>query len=177
VDRPGCKVKVTVKIKVTGTATAAQKAAWKFSIESKWSGKVKLVCPDSRCPAACASGYPVSVELLYVDSGEHYTVVANVPGATAGGRAGLGGTNSMTGWGVNDTTDIAHEFGHMLGSPEHYFTTNGTDYSARGTKSGFRDADGDIMNNPANNPSAADYSLIAKKAGAAIGGGTNCTAQ
>jgi hypothetical protein len=176
-DRPGCTVKVTVKIKVTGTITDDQKAAWKSAVETKWNGKVKLLCPDSRCPAACAAGYPVSIELKYVDSGEHYEVTANAADADADGRAGLGGTTSMTGWGVADTIDITHEFGHMLGNPEHYFTTNGTDYSNGGTKQGFRDADGDIMNNPANDPTAVDYTLVSTKAAAAIGGGTSCTAQ
>jgi hypothetical protein len=40
----------------------------------------------------------------------------------------------MTDWGTADRTDITHEFGHMLGNAEEYFTTNGTDYTAGGTK-------------------------------------------
>lgn len=174
-DRAGCSVKVIVKIKVTGTITDAQKAAWKSAVEGKWSGKVKLVCPDPACAAACPGGYTVNVELRYVTSGEHYEVTANTPAATEGGRAGIGGTTSMTGWGVNDTTDITHEFGHMLGNPEEYFTTDGTDYTAGGTKQGFRDAGGGIMNNPSGDPTTANYELIRTNAAAAMG--LSCTTQ
>ena len=173
--RSPCKVKVIMKLKVSGTATAAQKSAWKSACESKWSGKVKLVCPDASCAAACPGGYPVSIEVQWVDSGEHYTITANSPAATEGGRAGIGGTTSMTGWGVNDTTDITHEFGHMLGCPEEYFTTDGTDYTAGGTKRGFRDADGGIMNNPSNAPKTRNYESIKKAAAAAMG--LTCTVQ
>jgi len=175
VDRPNCSVKVTIKIKVTGTITDAQKTAWKSAIESKWSNKVKLVCNDPACPQACTGGYPVIVELRYVGSGEHYTVTANTPGAAEGGRAGLGGTTSMTGWGVNDTVDITHEFGHMLGNVEEYFTTDRVDYTHGGTVSGFRDAGGGIMNNPSNDPTTGNFHLVAQQAQAAMGG--NCTAQ
>ncbi len=81
----------------------------------------------------------------------------------------------MTGWGVDDTTDITHEFGHMLGCPEEYFTTDGTDYTAGGTKSGFRDAVGGIMNNPSNDPKPANYKLIRENAAAAMG--VACTVE
>lgn len=175
VNRPGCSVTATIKIKVSGTITDAQKAAWKSAIEGKWNGKVKLVCPDPACAAACPGGYPVSVVVQYVNSGEHYTVTANTPAATEGGRAGRGGTTSMTGWGVNDTVDIAHEFGHMLGAPEEYFTTNGTDYTSGGTKRGFRDPDGGIMNNPSNNPLPRNYDLIRRQAASVMG--VSCTTQ
>ncbi len=174
-SRATCSVKAIVKIKVTGTVTEAQKSAWKSAIEDKWNGKAKLSCPDPSCTAACPGGYPIAIELRYVASGEHYTVTANQPSSSASGRAGLGGTTSMTGWGVNDTVDIAHEFGHMLGCPEEYFTTDGVDYTAGGTKTGFRDADGGIMNNPSNNPKPGNYEAIRQEAGAAMG--LTCTTQ
>jgi hypothetical protein len=177
VNRASCTVTVTVKLQVIGTITEAQKAAWKSAIESKWNGKVKLVCPDTACPGACAAGYPVKIEVLYVTSGAHYTITANTPGASEGGRAGLGGTTSMTGWGVNDTVDITHEFGHMLGSPEEYFTTNGVDYSAGGTNAGFRTATGGVMNNPANGPRPPNYELIRKESTTLMGAGAACTTQ
>ena len=176
-SRSPCSVTVTVKIKVTGTITAAQKSAWKSAIEGKWNRKAKLMCPDPSCAAACPGGYPIYVQLQYVASGEHYAVVANTPtaGATQTGTHGLGGTLSMKVWGVNDTTDVTHEFGHMLGNVEEYFTTNGVDYSDGGHKRGFRDPGGGIMNNPANNPLPKNYSLIAKAAGTAMG--VTCTPQ
>lgn len=167
--RAPCEVKVIVKLKVSGTASDAQKGAWKSACEGKWGGRFKLVCPDAACTAACPSGYPIKIEIQWVDRGEHFTITANNPGAAEGGRAGIGGTTSMTGWGVDDTTDVTHEFGHMLGCPEEYFTTDGTDYTAGGTKAGFRDADGGIMNNPANNPKAQNYKLIKEAAAEAMG--------
>jgi hypothetical protein len=173
VDKANCTVTSTVKIKVKGAITDAQKAAWKKAIEDKWNNKATLSCTGAACP----NGYKVSVVLQYVKSGEDYEVTANTPGASADGRAGLGGTTSMTGWGVNDTTDITHEFGHMLGNPEEYFTTNGVDYTDGGKKAGFRDPDGGIMNNPANNPLPGNYKGISDAAASALGSGTTCTPQ
>lgn len=172
-SRNPCSITVTVKIKVTGTITTAQKNAWKSAIEGKWNGKAKLVCPDPTCAAACPSGYPISVVVQYVTSGEHQAVAANTPGS--GGTEGLGGTNSMNGWGVNDTVDVTHEFGHMLGSPEEYFTTNGVDYTHGGTTRGFRDSGAGIMNNPAGDPLPRNYDLIRREAAAAMG--VSCTVQ
>ncbi|NNE65652.1 MAG: hypothetical protein HKN33_03725 [Pyrinomonadaceae bacterium] len=174
-DRASCAVRVIVKIKVRGTVTETQKAAWKSAIEGKWNGKAKLVCPDPACEAACPNGYAIRIELQYVDRGEHYTVTANQPTATEGGRAGIGGTTSMTGWGVGDTTDVTHEFGHMLGCPEEYFTTDGVDYTEGGTKTGFRDPGGGIMNNPSGNPTTANYELVRQNAASAMG--LTCTTE
>jgi hypothetical protein len=166
VDKSKCTVTATVKLKVSGTITAAQKTAWKNAIESKWNNKVRFCCTGCNCP----KGLSVSVAVQYVDSGEDYTVAAQTPAATEGGRSGLGGTTSMTGWGVNDTVDITHEFGHMLGNPEEYFTTNGVDYSEGGKKKPFRDPSGGIMNNPANNPLPRNYDPIKSAAESAMGG-------
>jgi len=171
VNKDTCTTTATVKIKVKGSVTEAQKAAWKKAVEDKWNGKAKLCCTGGNCP----DGYKVAVVLQYVTSGQDYEVTANNPGADEGGRAGLAGTTSMTGWGVDDTTDITHEFGHMLGNPEEYFTTDGTDYSDGGKKDGFRDADGGIMNNPANDPLPRNFQPIADAAGSALGSGSSCT--
>ena len=75
----------------------------------------------------------------------------------------------MLGWGVGDTVDVAHEYGHMLGAVEDYFTTNGEDHTHGGTRSGFRDAGGGIMNNPADDPFAEHYELVRRHAARALG--------
>lgn len=173
VDRPGCKINVKIKIKISGSITETKKNAWKTAIVNKWSNKVKLVCNDPTCPAACTSGSPVVVELEYVSSGEHYTVTANASSATEGGRSGLGGTTSMTGWGVDDTVDITHEFGHMLGNSDEYFTTNGVDYTIEG-ESAFRAPSGKVMNNPAKGPRTTNYNFIKGQVEQVIGGGATC---
>ncbi|MFN7923282.1 MAG: hypothetical protein U0Q16_24485 [Bryobacteraceae bacterium] len=172
-DRQACTVTVTMKLKVTGTITDAQKQTWKNAIETKWNNKAYLCCTGGNCPR----GMPITISVEYVDSGEHYTITAQTPGATEGGRAGLGGTTSMTGWGVDDTVDITHEFGHMLGNPEEYFTTNGHDYTEGGTKQAVRDPSGGIMNNPANNPLPRNYDSVKSQAQTAMGGGTNCVTR
>jgi hypothetical protein len=164
-SRNPCALKVTVKIKTVGTISAAQKTAWKTAIEGKWNGKAKVVCPDPACSAACPNGYPVSIEVSFVNSGEHYVVNANSSPAT-GARSV---TPDMGTWGVNDTVDITHEFGHMLGSPEEYFSTNGTDYTAGGTLPGFRRLGGPVMNNPAGDPLPRNYDVVGQEAGTAMG--------
>jgi hypothetical protein len=168
IDRANSKITVTMKLKVTGTVTQAQKDAWKSAIETKWNNRAVLSC------TGCGS-MPITISVQYVNSGEHYDVEAQAPGATSDGRAGLGGTTSMTGWGTSDTVDVTHEFGHMLGNPEEYFTTDGIDYTYGGTKQGFRDSDGGIMNNPANNPKTNNYDPIRKQVEQCLGGGVTCT--
>jgi hypothetical protein len=177
VNRSNCSVLVSVRLKVTGAITDAQKAAWKSAIEARWSGKVKFVCPDSKCPGACAAGYPVSVEVVYVTSGEHYEIIAGSPPSAAGGRQGMSGTTSMTGWGVDDTTDVTHEFGHMLGAPEEYFTTDGIDHTHGGATTGFRDDAGGNMNNPAHDPVPANYEKIRQQTALAMGRSVACTIE
>jgi hypothetical protein len=167
--RASCSVKVTVKIKVTGTITDDQKSGWKTAIENKWNGKAKLLCPDPACKAACPDGYSVSFEVQWVNSGEHYVVEAN--SAPADGVRSV--TPDISHWGVNDTIDITHEFGHMLGAPEEYFTTDGVDYTVDGV--GFRAPGAGVMNNPAGNPLVRNYKLIQKHAAAVMG--VSCTTQ
>lgn len=159
VTRNPCAVKVIVKLKVTGTITAGQKSAWKSAIESKWNGKVTLYCSDENCTQACPNGYPVSVSVEYVNSGQHQTVIASPA------------TKDMAIWGVNDTVDVTHEFGHMLGNPEEYFTTNGVNWAVtvNGVFYPFRSPNGTVMNNPANDPVPRHYDLIRQEAGKAMG--------
>ena len=69
----------------------------------------------------------------------------------------------MTGWGEADTTDVTHEFGHILGCAEEYFTTDGVDYSRGGRRAGFRDPGGGVMNNPAGQALARNFNTIRKE--------------
>jgi len=88
-------------------------------------------------------------------------------------KAGHGSTIDVSA--MNDTVDVTHEFGHMLGNPEEYFTTDGVDYSEGGTKQPFRDPSGGIMNNPANNPLPRNYDPIKAAAQSAMGGSSCST--
>jgi hypothetical protein len=139
VDESACRVTVTVRVRLRGGATTeAQRSAIETAIENKWNNKFKLCC---RC-CCCQDGYAIVTDLQFVDSGEHQTVDI---GAS---------TTDMTHWTANDTVDVTHEFGHMLGAPDEYFTVNGTNYGPG------RQATGPVMNNPANNPVARNYDLI-----------------
>ncbi len=151
---------VTVVMRLYSTATEAVRTAWESAIESRWSRRFGLRESDDR--GVVRQTYPIAVDLQWVSeaASAHYTIAPQAAGATRGGRYGLSGTTSMTDWGSADTTDITHEFGHMLGNAEEYFTTNGTDYTAGGTRRGYRDAGGGIMNNPAENPELRHYEAV-----------------
>jgi hypothetical protein len=147
IEQPTCRVIVTVRIRVTGAVTPAQQTAWETAIEGAWSNIFKL-CAASRC---CGNGYAIVADVQFVSSGEHQVVVA---GAS---------TVNMGNWGAADAVDVRHEFGHMLGALDEYFTVNGTDFGPG------RQATGAIMNNPANAPVARHYELVRTRSQALMG--------
>lgn len=159
---------VTIIVRLYSAANATVRSAWESAIESKWSNRFMLSVRDPRGGIYC---YPLLVDVQWVNDARraHYTITPSTSGATAGGRAGLGGTTSMTDWGTADTVDITHEFGHMLGNTEEYFTTNGVDYTYGGTRTGFRDPGGGVMNNPSENPEPRHYELPRRNAATLLG--------
>jgi len=155
---PGAKT-ATIVSRLYSTADAAAKQGWEDAIENRWGkGNFSLEVWEGCSPKVV----PIYVDVIWVDdpSKAHYTIQANQADATLDGRAGLGGTTGMTSWGVADRTDITHEYGHMLGNPEEYFTTNGVDYTYGGTKHGARDTGAGIMNNPSESPEPRHYELV-----------------
>jgi len=164
---------LAVVVRLHSTASAGQKRAWERAIRRKWSDKFAFCVLRDR-PVAIRPGvtddleemYPIRIKIRWVDDVRraHYVIRANAPGALEGGRAGQGGTTSMTGWGTADTVDITHEFGHILGCPEEYFTTNGVDYTYGGRRQGFRDRRGGVMNNPAGPALARNFDVIRREA-------------
>ena len=158
------KKKLTVRIKLHSNATAAEKGTWKAAVEGKWSNQKKLEVIEDIAKPKKKDLYKIKIEIEWVDNAAdaHHSITANQPGATANGRAGIGGTTSMLGWGVNDTTDVTHEFGHMLGNKEEYFTVDGTNYGAS------RQRGKGIMNNPSEYPFTGHFNLIKAKASLAL---------
>ena len=138
-DEATCRATVTIRVRLVGTITAAQRAAWEAAIEAKWNGRFKLC---GTCWCCCSDGMAIVCDLQFVSSGEHQVV--NV-GAS---------TTNMGNWGAADTIDVTHEFGHMLGALDEYFTVNGTNWGPG------RQATGAIMNNPANLPAARHYETV-----------------
>ena len=131
---------LNVKVRLFSTASTADQAP-SGAARSAASGRASSASTSRAEEGEGDELYPINVDIEWVrDAADaHYTIAANAVGADEGGRAGLGGTTSMTGWGEADTTDVTHEFGHILGCPEEYFTTNGVDYSRGGRRQGFRD--------------------------------------
>ncbi len=154
---------LNVKVRLYSAASAETKRKWSRAIRRKWSGKFGFYVEGEEGEGD--ELYPINVEIEWVrdEANAHYTIAANAVGTDEGGRAGLGGTTSMTGWGEADTTDVTHEFGHILGCPEEYFTTNGVDYSRGGRRQGFRDPGAGVMNNPAGQALARNFNTIRKE--------------
>lgn len=150
VDQANCRVIATIRIRLQGAITQAQRVAWETAIENAWTDRFKLCC---RC-CCCRDGYRIAVDVQFVESGEHHVV-------TVGNT-----TTNMTNWGRNDTVDVSHEVGHMLGALDEYFTVDGINWGAG------RQPDGSIMNNPANPPAARHYDLVRESAQDLLG--TRC---
>jgi hypothetical protein len=151
VDEPRCRVTVAIRVRLVGTITAAQRAAWEAAIEAAWNNLFKLCCGG----CCCSDGMAIRSDIQFVTSGEHQVV--NV-GAT---------TTNMGNWGAADTIDVSHEFGHMLGALDEYFTVNGVNWGPG------RQATGAIMNNPANPPAGRHYDTV--RAAAANLAGSSCS--
>ena len=120
VDEDGrrCELRVTLRIRlvpaagVTDADLATVRARWEPAIEAAWTDRFPLVLRDGGC--RCEQ-YRVTVDVRFVDSGEHH-VVNVLPGS---GRADMGN------WYVNSTGGTAaHESGHMFGNPDEYADKN-----------------------------------------------------
>lgn len=159
---------LTVTVRICTSAAEAIRQQWAQAIADKWSRRMDL----NVLRGAHRGRFQIAVGVQWVDKAKDadYTVKPNAPtGPTAGGRMGIGGTTSMTDWGTGDTTDVTHEFGHMLGNAEEYFTTNGVDYTNGGKRRGFRDDGAGIMNNPADVPFERHYDTIRQNAAEMLG--------
>jgi hypothetical protein len=141
-DEPSCTARVLIRVRLVGTISAVQRSAWETAIEAAWNARFKL-CRRSCC---CSDGLRIVSDIQFVNSGEHQVV--NV-GAS---------TTNMGNWGASDTIDVSHEFGHMLGALDEYFTVNSVAFGAG------RQATGAIMNNPANPPVARHYETVRQAA-------------
>jgi hypothetical protein len=147
IDQPRCRVTVTIRVRLVGTITDAQRTAWENAIEAAWSNRFKLCC---RC-CCCRDGYTIVANIEFVTSGEDQVVnVGNT-------------TTNMGNWGRNDTTAVSHEFGHMLGALDEYYTVDGTNWGMP-----FQAGAG-IMNNPNEGPLARHYELVERAVESALG--------
>jgi len=156
---------ITAKFKLYVSNPDAKKTKWKSAIENKWSNKRQMEIVEDNSKPNEKEIYKIKVEIEWVDSSltAHYTIRANASKATEGGRAGVGGTTNMIGWGIGDTVDVPHEFGHMLGNKDEYFTVNGQRFgNGRQTNQG-------VMNNPSENPHIRHFMPVKKQVAMCLG--------
>jgi len=138
-----------VSVRIFSTATEAVKEKWTKSIEDKWSKKFSLEAEmDSK-----KFNFNIIINVIWTDDkSESHQVV--YPGKS---------TTNMENWGTSDAIDITHEFGHMLGNKEEYFTVNGVKHGASRQKGKA------VMNNPAENPLPRHFNLVKSEAAKALG--------
>lgn len=107
------EVRVTVRVASAARPDATQ--AWEKAIEAKWSRKQSVSVAGHRVP--------VVIDAQFVTSdrpADH--AVQLVPD-----------TLDEAHWSEDDTVGVTHEFGHMLGNADEYYTVNGVHYGARGS--------------------------------------------
>ena len=78
-------------------------------------------------------------DIQFVDSDEHQTVTVSAS------------TSDMRHWAANDIVDVTHEFGHMLGAMDEYFSI---DYGED------RQPTGQICEQPDIDPAARNYDVV-----------------
>jgi hypothetical protein len=150
------RIVVTIRIKADMPPQQFQEI-WADQVAGQWSNRFAVHYDGE--------SYPIIVNLVQVDKGEHYAVTAFKSDKVFGtGKRGHFGTDNMLVWGANDVTNVSHEVGHMLGNPDEYgiVEANGrtVDYLAKPSDT--------IMGKPANNPVAEHYELIREYAEAEL---------
>jgi hypothetical protein len=138
VNEDKCFVFIVLNFDYRGAANVA--AQWKQAIEDKWSHKFRLCC-ECKCP----DGMPINLRADFVNgTGDH-----RVWGVSTR-------TLNTQNWGINDTHEVAHEVGHLLGNKDEYFTVDGKDYGA------VNQPGANVMNNPRGPAAAHHFGLVAE---------------
>lgn len=113
-----CQLIITLRIRlnpdsdVSATDLATARATWEAAIENAWANQFAFALTDGTCLCRRVT---VSVDVQFVNSGEHHTVRV---------RSGTGRAD-MTNWYVTDAgSTAAHEAGHMFGNGDEYADAN-----------------------------------------------------
>jgi hypothetical protein len=153
-----------VSVGIYTYAADYEKAEWERAIESKWSNKYDLVV-RSFDQATVLHRFPITVDVEW--AGNPITadewVTPHAPTVDVNRGVIATGTTSELNWGTNDTVGVTHEFGHMLGNPDEYYTVDGIDHGDS------HRLGGGVMNNPNEGPFARHYDLIRRAAATALG--------
>jgi hypothetical protein len=170
-DEATCVANATVKVMLDSTVDAAVTDAWAKAIHDAWSDRFKLCHADAGC---CADGYTITADVEFVtslaDAHQYVTVDSE--------------TLLMCIWSASSALEISrvrHEFGHMLGNMEEYFTINGVDWGLPCSAIGVIPPHGTwpppppctfagtIMNVPVNDPADRHYELMSSGAASLLG--------
>ncbi|MDD5313412.1 MAG: hypothetical protein PHO26_10295 [Dehalococcoidia bacterium] len=135
IDKTNKLVTVTVYVRLIGEVSNSCRDAWEKAIENAWSNIFKLCCNSG--------DFQIVTDLQFVDRESHYGVHVDYQDTT-----------DMRHWLSKDTINVRHEFGHMLGDLDEYYTVNGRPWGNPGQRKGS------IMNNSKNRPAAHHYKLI-----------------
>ncbi len=130
------RVHYALKLKLTGTFTAAQQTDAKTRIETIWNdgfSNKSFHRKNCRRGTACDCAFDCCkvkfrIDVSWVASGEHYTVAIHAAASDAHSGTSCNGAD----WAdppIAVTTSYAHEAGHMLGQFDEY-TGGGVDPSA-----------------------------------------------
>lgn len=113
---------IRVVIWINTTAKDIEFENWQNQIANSWSNKFAI--------KAANGTYPITVEIarLTQEKALHYDITPLYTSKALGQR-GLFGTKNMLTWGVNDSQDIPHEVGHMLGNKDEYGIVDSIDYN------------------------------------------------
>jgi hypothetical protein len=113
-ERRNCELHVELRIRlvadkgVSATDITNVQALWEPAIEQAWSNRFPLVRRTGDCEC---ERYSLTVDVRWVQSGEHHTVTVHA----GSGRA------DMLNWFVNSSGGTsAHEAGHMFGNIDEY---------------------------------------------------------
>jgi uncharacterized protein RhaS with RHS repeats len=140
-----CSVTFSVNIKPSKSLTRAVEASWRKAITDKFHNKCEVCCSKS-LPSKCG-WTPIRVEVHFVSSGQHHEVTVQQK------------TVNMGQWGTSDPANVAHEFGHMLGLKDEYYTIDGAKYGEPYQKGG------NVMNNPPGPVADHQCNQLAKRVG------------
>lgn len=110
-DVSDTEVRVSVRVAIPGAADWAL-SRWERSIEKKWNGVAKFEIAGRRLPVVA------DVQWVTPGTTEQHSVEL-VEGRTA----------DEGHWCECDPVGVTHEFGHMLGNKDEYFTVDGVDYT------------------------------------------------
>ena len=140
-----------VRVKLYASVSDQQKATWKGTIDQYWNGRRHLEVTRKEGEKTVKDKYKILMDVEWTDKASQADHMVNF----LSGR-----TTNMGNWG--DDNLVGHEFGHMLGNKDEYFTIDGVKHG-----DAYQKGKG-IMNNPDELPFTEHYDLIKQQSASAL---------